>query len=177
MSEDESRRYCETVFADDLGGQPLLMNKSTWLTFRAVTNRRWSRGNVVLIGDALRTVHFSIGSGTRMALEDAVALARTFEATEDVAEALREFERARRPGVEKYLAVAAESFTWYERFRDKLRLDPLPFAYDYVMRSGKISDQRLRERSPKFAAAHEAYTAARRAPSGPRSAPEGGSGC
>jgi anthraniloyl-CoA monooxygenase len=161
MSEDESRRYCEAVFAEDLGGLPLLTNRSTWHTFKAVTNRRWSHENVVLIGDALRTVHFSIGSGTRMALEDAVALARAFEATEDVAAALGAFERARRPGVDKYLAVAAQSFTWYERFRDKLRLDPLPFAYDYVMRSGKISHERLKARSPKFAAAYAAYVGGR----------------
>src|SRR4030095_1388324 len=73
---DAPRRYCEAVFAPDLGGHPLLSNRSTWLRFRMVTNRRWHHGNVVLLGDALRTVHFSIGSGTRTALEDAIALAR-----------------------------------------------------------------------------------------------------
>jgi 2-polyprenyl-6-methoxyphenol hydroxylase-like FAD-dependent oxidoreductase len=156
-SEDESRSYCEEVFRDDLGGHPLLVNKSTWLNFKVVTNQVWSHDNVVLLGDALRTVHFSIGSGTRMALEDAIALAQALAANKDVPGALREFERARRPAVEKFLRVAAHSFVWYERMRDKLRLDPLPFAYDYMMRSGTISDERLRERSPKFAAAHDAY--------------------
>ncbi len=157
MSEDESRRYCEAVFAPDLAGQPLLTNRSLWITFKVVTNRRWSQGNVVLIGDALRTVHFSIGSGTRTALEDAIALFRAFETHgTDVPAALRAFEEARRPGVEKFLKVAERSYAWYERFREKMQLDPLPFAYDYVMRGGRISHERLKERSPRFVAAYEA---------------------
>jgi anthraniloyl-CoA monooxygenase len=157
MSEDESRRYCEAVFAPDLGGHPLLTNRSLWITFKVVTNRRWSQGNVVLIGDALRTVHFSIGSGTRTALEDAIALFRAFETHgADVLAALQAFEEARRPGVEKFLKVAERSYAWYERFREKMQLDPLPFAYDYVMRGGRISHERLKERSPRFVAAYEA---------------------
>jgi 2-polyprenyl-6-methoxyphenol hydroxylase-like FAD-dependent oxidoreductase len=157
MSEDDSRRYCEDVFHDDLGGQPLLTNRSSWLSFKVVTNRRWSHGNVVLIGDALRTVHFSIGSGTRMALEDAIVLAATLGARRDVASALAEFERQRRPAVERYLSVAARSFVWYERMREKLQLAPVPFAYDYVMRGGALTHERLRQRSPELAAAWEAY--------------------
>jgi 2-polyprenyl-6-methoxyphenol hydroxylase-like FAD-dependent oxidoreductase len=157
MSEDESRRYCEAVFARDLGGHPLLTNRSLWTTFKVVTNRRWSQGNVVLIGDALRTVHFSIGSGTRNALEDAIALFRAFETQgADVPAALRAFEEARRPAVEKFLKVAEGSWVWYERFREKMPLDPLPFAYDYVMRGGRISHERLKQRSPRFVAAYEA---------------------
>lgn len=162
-SEDESRRYCEEVFSDDLGGHPLLLNKSQWLNFKVVTTRRWSHDNIVLLGDALRTVHFSIGSGTRMALEDAIALAQALGAHRQVRAALDEFERARRPTVERFLQVAAHSFLWYEQMRGKLRLDPLSFAYDYMMRSGTISHERLRERSPKFAAAQEAYAATQRA--------------
>ncbi len=162
-SEDESRRYCEEVFRDDLGGHPLLMNKSQWLTFKVVTTRRWRHGNVVLLGDALRTVHFSIGSGTRMALEDAIALAQALGAHRQGQAALDEFERTRRPIVERSLQVAAHSFLWYEQMREKLRLDPLPFAYDYMMRSGTISHERLRERSPKFVAAQEAYAATQHA--------------
>jgi len=158
-SDDESRRYCEDVFGDALGGHRLLSNKSTWLTFKVVTNERWSHDNVVLIGDALRTVHFSIGSGTRMALEDAVALARACAATPEVSAALREFERAHRPAVDKRLGVAARSFLWYERMRETLRLTPVAFAYDYMMRGGSLSPERLRERSPKFAAAYEAERA------------------
>ncbi len=167
MSEDDSRRYCEAVFHDDLGGHPLLTNRSSWLSFKVVTNRRWSHGNVVLIGDALRTVHFSIGSGTRMALEDAIVLAQAFATSRDVAAALAEFERRRWPAVERYLNVAAHSFVWYERMREKLRLDPVPFAYDYVMRGGAVTHERLRRRSPRLAAAWEAYLAGRPAPGAP----------
>ena len=127
-SEDESRLYCEDVFRDDLGGHRLLTNKSQWLNFKVVTNQRWSHDNVVLIGDALRTVHFSIGSGTRMALEDAIGLAQAFAAHTDVGAALREFERARRPAVEKFLQVAAHSFIWYEHMREKLPLAPAPLC-------------------------------------------------
>jgi len=156
-SEDDSRRYCEAVFAADLDGHPLLTNRSLWTSFNAVTNRRWSHGKVVLIGDALRTVHFSIGSGTRNALEDAIALRRAFEiAGDDVPAALRAFEDMRRPGVERFLHTAERSYLWYERFREKMRLDPVPFAYDYLMRGGRISDDRLKERSPRFFAAYQA---------------------
>jgi 2-polyprenyl-6-methoxyphenol hydroxylase-like FAD-dependent oxidoreductase len=150
MSEDESRRYCEAAFARDLDGHPLLTNRSLWITFRVVTNRRWHRGNVVLIGDALRTVHFSIGSGTRNALEDAIALHRAFGAKgDDVAAALAEFESTRRPGIERFLDVAARSYGWYERFREKMALEPIELAYDYVMRGGRISDDALAKRSPR----------------------------
>jgi anthraniloyl-CoA monooxygenase len=154
-SDDESRRYCEDVFRETLAGAPLLSNRSTWLAFRAVTNQRWSHDNTVLIGDALRTVHFSIGSGTRMALEDAIALARALATTDDVGAALAEFERARRPGVDRLLGVAGRSVRWYERMRQALGLAPVAFAYDYVMRGGALSHERLRERSPRFAAAYE----------------------
>jgi len=100
-------------------------------------------------------VHFSIGSGTRMALEDAIALARACATTDDVGAALRHFERARRPGVEKLLGVAARSFRWYEQMRQALRLTPVAFAYDYMMRGGALSHERLRERSPGFVAVYE----------------------
>jgi 2-polyprenyl-6-methoxyphenol hydroxylase-like FAD-dependent oxidoreductase len=161
-SEDDSRLYCEDVFRDELAGHRLLTNRSSWLGFKVVTNQRWSHDNVVLIGDALRTVHFSIGSGTRMALEDAIVLAQAFAAHRDVGPALAEFERVRRPAVERFLTVAAHSFVWYERMREKLSLDPVPFAYDYVMRGGTVSHERLRQRSPKLAAAWEAYARAQR---------------
>jgi 2-polyprenyl-6-methoxyphenol hydroxylase-like FAD-dependent oxidoreductase len=164
LSEDESRRYCERVFAADLGGHPLMTNKSAWINFRAVTNRNWAHRNIVLLGDALRTVHFSVGSGTRMALQDSITLARTFADTDDVERGLREFERVRRPQVEEFLQRAIESFQWYEGFRDKLSLDPVPFTYDYVMRSGRISFARLKERSPRLAADYERYLAERQQP-------------
>jgi len=160
MSEEESRRYCEQVFASDLGGHPLLTNKSTWLNFRAVTNQRWRYNNIVLLGDALRTVHFSIGSGTRMALEDAIALHRAFEYHNEIIPALHSFETAHRPAVEQFLQVARTSYTWYEHFHEKMRLQPLDLAYDYMTRSG-VDDARLRQRAPRFMAAYAAHVRAR----------------
>ena len=153
MSDKESRAYCAGVFGRDLGGHPLVSNKSIWRQFPLLANRYWSATNTVLIGDALRTVHFSIGSGTRLAFEDAIALDRAFgEAGEDVRRALAVFERERRPVVEKILAAAYASSHWYERLREKMDLEPWQLAYDYMTRSGRMTDARLREISPEFMA-------------------------
>lgn len=162
MSDEASRRYCERVFAPDLGGRPLLTNKSSWLNFRAVTNRQWSYRNIVLIGDALRTVHFSIGSGTRMALEDAIALHRACIAHPDVPDALQAFETVHRPQVEKLLGVAHGSYTWYKQFHTKMDLHPLELAYDYMMRGGRMTHERLCRIAPRFSASHAAYQENRR---------------
>ena len=96
MSEEDSRLYCEDVFRDELEGKSLLTNKPVWASFKAIRNQRWGYENIVLIGDALRTVHFSVGSGTRMALEDAIVLAQAFAGTKEVSPALAAFEKARR---------------------------------------------------------------------------------
>ena len=152
-SDDEgARRYCEAVFAPDLGGHPLVSNRSEWLRFRVLACERWRHENVVLIGDALRSVHFSIGSGTRLAMEDADALAAALdESGGRAAEGLERFEAARRPVVDKLLAGAAGSWSWYERFADRMHLSPHEFAYDYMTRSGRVSDERLRAIAPRFA--------------------------
>ena len=151
MDDAQSRAYCERVFAADLDGHSLVSNKSLWRQFPLLSNRRWFSGKVVLIGDALRTVHFSIGSGTRLAFEDAIALDRAFgEAGEDVPRALAAYERERRPIVEKLLAAANASSYWYERFPEKMREAPWRLAYDYMTRSGRMTDDRLREQAPKF---------------------------
>jgi 2-polyprenyl-6-methoxyphenol hydroxylase-like FAD-dependent oxidoreductase len=153
MSDEESCAYCERVFARDLDGHGLVSNKSIWRQFALIANQRWSVGNVVLLGDALRTVHFSIGSGTRLAFEDAIALDRAFaKAGANVPKALAIFERERRPTVEKIFSAANASSYWYERFPEKMALEPWELAYDYMMRSGRMSDERLRELSPKFMA-------------------------
>jgi 2-polyprenyl-6-methoxyphenol hydroxylase-like FAD-dependent oxidoreductase len=149
--DDESRAYCEHVFAPDLGGHPLMSNRSIWRQFPLLATDRWHVGNTLLIGDALRTVHFSIGSGTRLAFEDAIALDRAFaEAGDDVPRALAAFERERRPVVEKIISAANASSYWYERLSDKMALEPWQLAYDYMTRSGRMTDERLRELSPKF---------------------------
>jgi len=153
MSDNESRAYCECVFAADLGGHPLMTNKSIWRQFPLLKTRRWYVGNTLLIGDALRTVHFSIGSGTRLAFEDAIAFDCAFaEAGADVPRALAAFERERRPIVEKIIAAANASSYWYERLPQKMTLEPWQLAYDYMTRSGRMTDERLRELSPKFMA-------------------------
>jgi 2-polyprenyl-6-methoxyphenol hydroxylase-like FAD-dependent oxidoreductase len=153
LDEPASRAYCEDVFAPDLGGHALVSNKSVWRQFPLLSNRRWSVGNLVLIGDALRTMHFSIGSGTRSAFEDAIALDRAFgEAGTDIPAALSAFERERRPVVDKLHAAANRSSYWYEKFPEKMRLAPWDLAYDYMTRSGRISDDRLRQMAPGFMA-------------------------
>ena len=160
LDDAGSRAYCEGVFAADLDGHPLISNNSTWQRFPLVTNQHWSTGNVVILGDALRSVHFSIGSGTRLAMEDAIALYQAFDdaggAGDDVAGALVRFEAARRPIVEKLLAAAANSSYWYEEFAGKMGLEAYPLAYDYMTRSGRVTHARLREMAPRFTAAFEA---------------------
>jgi 2-polyprenyl-6-methoxyphenol hydroxylase-like FAD-dependent oxidoreductase len=151
MSDAESRATCERVFAKDLAGHPLVSNKSIWRNFPLLSNRHWSVGNRVLIGDALRTVHFSIGSGTRLAFEDAIALDRAFGAAgADVPAALAEFERRRRPVVEKIVEAANASSFWYEHMAQTMQQAPWQLAYDYMLRSGRMDDARLREIAPKF---------------------------
>ena len=149
MNEDATLQYCENVFADTLGGHRLVSNKSVWRNFPNVRTSRWHAGNVVLIGDALRTAHFSIGSGTRLAMEDAIALARALREN-PLPEALAAFEAARRPIVDKLVAAADASGNWYDRFPGHMRLAPREFAWSYIQRSGRIDPDRLRKISPKF---------------------------
>jgi len=161
MDEAGSRAYCERLFAPDLGGHALVSNRSLWRRFPVLTNAHWHAGNVVLIGDALRTVHFSIGSGTRLAMEDAVFLARALaDAGDDVPAALARFEATRRPVVDKLLAGAAGSYTWYEGFAARMGLDPYELAWDYMTRSGRMTEERLAAIAPKFVAARNAHRAA-----------------
>lgn len=159
MSEPESRAYCERIFEDDLGGHPLLPNKPAWINFKVVTNHHWRYRNIVLLGDALRSVHFSIGSGTRMALEDAIALYSASREAEDVSVALETFEQVHRPGVDKLLNIAQQSYSWYEMFHEKMDLNSLPLAYSYMTRSGRIDNDTLRRKAPHFMALYEAYLA------------------
>jgi anthraniloyl-CoA monooxygenase len=155
MSDAETRAYLEKVFRDDLGGHPLLSNNSRWINFVNVRNRHWSDGNCVLVGDALHTAHFSIGSGTKLALEDAISLYRCFQSTASVAEALQEFERRRKPIIEEYQEAAHESLIWFEHARDYMHLAPLPFAYSLMTRSKRIDYENLKRRDPAFIAAYE----------------------
>ncbi len=158
MDDEQSKSRCEEVFKSDLEGHPLLSNKAAWLNFKLVTNQKWSYRNVALLGDALRSVHFSIGSGTRMALEDAIALHQAFEEAPTVDEALKSFEERHRPNVEKLLEIARRSYGWYESFHQKMGMDALPLAYDYLMRRGRLDFTALKQRAPRFAASYEAWS-------------------
>jgi 2-polyprenyl-6-methoxyphenol hydroxylase-like FAD-dependent oxidoreductase len=159
MDEAATMARCGEIFAATLDGQPLVSNRSVWRNFPIVRNERWSVGNVVLLGDALHTAHFSIGSGTRLAMEDAIALARALrDHPRDVRDALAAFEAARRPIVEKLVAAANASGDWYERFPEHMRLPPWEFAMSYIQRSGRIDRERLRSLSPGFVAGYEGAT-------------------
>jgi 2-polyprenyl-6-methoxyphenol hydroxylase-like FAD-dependent oxidoreductase len=161
---EESQAMCERVFARTLDGHRLISNKSVWRNFPWVWNERWSYRNIVLIGDALHSAHFSIGSGTRLAIEDAIALTKALEVEADLASAFVRYEAERKPIVKKLVAAARTSADWYENFPAHMRRDLLDFAYSYITRSGRIDDARLRAMSPQFMARYAATTSNRNAP-------------
>jgi 2-polyprenyl-6-methoxyphenol hydroxylase-like FAD-dependent oxidoreductase len=157
MEESDARAFCEKIFADALAGAPLISNNSVWRRFPQLNNARWHHGKHVLIGDALHTAHFSIGSGTRLAMEDAIALERALhEQGDDIAEALPAYEAARRPVVEKIVKGAMASAAWYETFAGYMELGSMEFAMSYISRSGRVDIERLRKISPKFVERYEA---------------------
>lgn len=154
-SDAETRAYLERIFQRDLQGQKLLSNNSKWINFVLVKNARWQFENVVLLGDALHTAHFSIGSGTKLALEDSIALAQCLRQNSNVADALRQFEETRRPIIEDYQAAAYESMLWFEHARDYMHLSPVELAYSLMKRSGRVDDEELRKRDAEFVARYE----------------------
>jgi 2-polyprenyl-6-methoxyphenol hydroxylase-like FAD-dependent oxidoreductase len=158
MSPEDTRATCERVFRDTLQGHPLVSNNTYWRNFPQLANARWSHGNAVLVGDALHTAHFSIGSGTRLAMEDVIALVKALEAEpSSVAKALALYEATRRPVLEKLLAAASASADWHEHFREHMELSPREFAMSYITRSGRVDLARLREMSPRFMAWYEGH--------------------
>ncbi len=155
LSPEETIRHCEAVFTEELDGHPIISNNSAWRRFPAVWNQRWHFDNVVLLGDALRTVHFSIGSGTRMAMEDAVALARALKQASSVADALERFQHTRLPVMQKIWDAANVSLRWYETMGDLMHLSPIELAYAYMRRTGRVSHEAIRRMDPRLAAAYE----------------------
>ncbi len=155
LDENAARARCESLFSETLDGQQLISNNSIWRQFPIVHNARWSHDKYVLIGDALHTAHFSIGSGTRLAMEDAIALDRALAAYKDVPAALAAYEVVRRPILEKLVAGANGSAAWYEHFAEHMRLAPADFAMSYISRSGRVDLERLRKLSPRFVARYE----------------------
>ena len=158
MTEAESRAFCQSVFADELEGAKLIANNSNWRQFPLLRCERWFDGNRVLVGDALHTAHFSIGSGTRLALEDVMALVRALDETQfDVEAALPRYQAARQPILEKIIRAARASAQWYEHFEQHMSLDPWQFALSYIRRAGRLNADRLRALAPQFTRTLEAH--------------------
>ena len=150
--DEESRAICQDLFRDFLGDAPLVSNRSLWFNPEFITSRNWHYRNLVLIGDALKTVHPSIGSGTRMALQDAIGLAQALrECGGDVRATFGRFEQIRRTGAGNFQDAAMKSILWYETVDERMHLDPVAFAYDFMMRTGRVSNERLRRIDPEFA--------------------------
>ena len=165
MDQDETCRACEALFADQLGGHALMSNArhlrgSAWLNFRRVLCETWTHKNIILLGDAAHTAHFSIGSGTKLALEDAIMLAEVLTSTtKPVEEGLREYQEVRTVEVLKLQSAARNSTEWFETLERYLDFEPIQFAYSLLTRSQRISHENLRERDPKWMARMEDWFA------------------
>ncbi|MGW6946049.1 bifunctional salicylyl-CoA 5-hydroxylase/oxidoreductase [Streptomyces xanthophaeus] len=153
--EEESAARCAKVFSEALRGRPLRGNRSAWTQFRTVVNARWSYGNVALLGDAAHTAHFSIGSGTKLAVEDALALAEAVAAHPDVPAALAAYESARRPAVASTQRAAAASMRWFEEIADCTGQPARQFAFNLLTRSRRVTHDNLRLRDARFTRAVE----------------------
>ncbi|MCW8084916.1 bifunctional salicylyl-CoA 5-hydroxylase/oxidoreductase [Sabulicella glaciei] len=150
MDEAQSARFLEEVFREELQGHRLVTNRSHWRRFPTIRCERWVRGNLVLLGDAKASAHFSIGSGTKLAMEDAIGLHRAFMAGGDVTTCLRRFESARREEVEKTQHAADVSLVWFEHVRRFWHFAPARFAFGVMTRSKAITWDNLLLRAPGF---------------------------
>ncbi|WTL45498.1 bifunctional salicylyl-CoA 5-hydroxylase/oxidoreductase [Streptomyces sp. NBC_01497] len=150
LGERESAERCAKVFTGALGGRPLRSNASAWTAFRTVVNERWSNGRIVLLGDAAHTAHFSIGSGTKLAVEDALALAACVEEQRDLPAALAAYEAERRPVVASTQRAAAASLRWFEQLATYTAQPPRRFAFGLLTRSRRVTHDNLRLRDPGF---------------------------
>jgi len=152
-STDESIAYIEELFGKHLKGEKLLANKSEWLRFATVKNESWHHGNIVLLGDAAHTAHFSIGSGTKLAMEDSIALVKALKdnpGKANLATALASYEVERRPIVERTQKAAQDSLVWFENVKRYRDLDPRQFAYSLLTRSKRITYDNLKLRDEAF---------------------------
>jgi anthraniloyl-CoA monooxygenase len=151
MDEAQSARFLEKIFAKELDGHGLITNRSLWRNFPMIRNARWVKDNIVLLGDAKATAHFSIGAGTKLAMEDAIALFEAFKTHgEDVKAALSGFERDRREDVEKTQHAANVSLVWFEHLARFWNYDPIKFAFGLMTRSKSITYDNLAMRAPEF---------------------------
>ena len=164
MSEQDSIAFCQALFAEELGAHRLMSNKSTWLDFPLVRNGSWhartDAGNVVLIGDSAHTAHFSIGSGTKLAMEDAIALANSFvRHPASIEAALTDYELERQPIVERFQQAAGDSAAYFGRVGHYTGLEPIQFAFNLLTRSGRISHANLTQRDPNLLRVLDAWFA------------------
>jgi len=158
MSEAESLQACQALFAEELQGHRLMSNRSLWTSFLLVRNESWHRGNVVLLGDAAHTAHFSIGSGTKLAMEDAIALSQAFlRHPRDLERALVDYELERQPVIERFQQAAGESAAYFSRVEQYAHMDPMPFAFNLLTRSGRITHANLAQRDPQFVRVLDAW--------------------
>ena len=149
-TEEESRDLLQEVFREELAGHPLLVNRSIWRRFPMMRLERWVKDNIVLLGDAKATAHFTIGSGTKLAMEDAIALHDAFLASGDVAGALARFEAERRDEVEKLQHAADVSLVWFEHVKRYWDMTPVQFCFGLMSRAKAITYDNLRLRAPEF---------------------------
>ena len=163
-SEEQSLAYCQNLLADHLGGAKLLSNNSKWISFPTLKTQHWHYKNIVLLGDAIHTAHFSIGSGTKLAMEDAISLAQSLEQHHDLATALNAYELARKPVVEVFQRAASESQAYFETLKRYLSLEPMPFAFQLLTRSGRITYDDLKFRDALFGDAVDRWWAEQAAP-------------
>ncbi|MCG8423646.1 MAG: FAD-dependent monooxygenase [Proteobacteria bacterium] len=161
VSEDDSIAYLENVFESELDGHHLIKNRSIWRSFPTIRNKRWHHGNVVLVGDAAHTAHFSIGSGTKLAMEDCIHLASALDSAlagrarlspDELTAALSEYEASRRPVVESLQRAAQVSLEWFETTERYMKLAPEQFAFSLLTRSLRVSHENLKMRDPEFVA-------------------------
>jgi len=152
LGEQESARRMEEIFGDYLDGHKLLINRSMWRNFPMIRNQRWVKDNMVLLGDAKATAHFSIGSGTKLAMEDAIALADALQGAPTLEAALTRYEHGRREEVEKTQHAADVSLVWFEHVDRFWDFDPVQFAFGVMTRSKAITYDNLGLRAPDFVA-------------------------
>jgi anthraniloyl-CoA monooxygenase len=159
-TEERTIAFCERLFADELAGHRLLANRSLWRSFPTIRNERWHWKNVALGGDAAHTAHFSVGSGTKLAMEDALALVEALQRHPSIPAALAAYEEARRPPVESLQRAAQASLQWFEDTERYMDLDPLQFAFTLITRSLRVTHENLKVRDPVFVARVDRWFAA-----------------
>ena len=160
-SDTDSMRFCEELFADHLDGYPLLGNNSKWLEFPVVRNQSWHADNVVLAGDAAHTAHFSIGSGTKLALEDGISLANALLTQPDVTAAFEAYEAERRPLVASLQRAAQTSLEWFEGVQRYRNLAPEQFCLQLLTRSQRVTYDNLKLRDADYVGRFDAWFADR----------------